>query len=104
MSFIGFSIFYLRWIPFFEHKIRIIRELISAHDIDHTFTNTEYTSAHHKVITQLIEFLLSSPILKRADANKRFYLKTDFSSAGLGFALCHPGDSPAELSAMHAEN
>ena len=100
MSFIGFVIFNLRWILFFEDKIKILRKLISTHDIDHIFTTSEYTNAHHKVIKHIINHLLASPILQRADANKRFYLKPDFSSVGLGFSLCQPGDSPADIAAM----
>eukprot|EP00978_Attheya_sp_CCMP212_P032515 scaffold127425_cov26-Attheya_sp.AAC.1 len=37
MSFIGFTIFYVRWIPYFELRAKPMHELISAHPIDHNF-------------------------------------------------------------------
>lgn len=48
--------------------------------------------------------LISKPILQRADIRKRFYLKTDFSAKGLGYALCQPDDSKEAIAAMKAED
>ena len=48
--------------------------------------------------------VLSSPILSRADSSKRFYLKTDFSSLDMGYALCQPDNSAESLAAMDDEN
>lgn len=104
MSFIGFAIFYLRWIPFFEHTIKPLRALISQHDIDHVFSESEYTSIHAEVVSTIKKFFLDKPVLQRADATKRFYLKMDFSSVGLGFALCQPGNTKLELAAMQDED
>ena len=42
--------------------------------------------------------------LVRYDFTKRFYLKTDFSSKGLGFALCQPDSSPEAIAAMKRED
>ena len=78
--------------------------MISNHDIDHEFSTTEYTSEHYTVVKSIINYLISSPILQRADSKKSFYLKTDFSSVGLGFTLCQPGDSAKEIAAMTAED
>jgi hypothetical protein len=50
------------------------------------------------------EHILSAPILQRANIRKRFYLKSDFSSKGLEFALCQPDCSPAAIVAMYQED
>lgn len=104
MSFIGFAIFYLRWISFFEIKIKPLRELIKQHPIDHVFTEEEFTSDHKAIFEQIRKYILSKPILQRADITKRFYLKTDFSKVGLGWALCQPDNSKTSLDAMKRED
>ena len=48
-------------------------------------------------------FLLSDPIIKRADPEKRVYLRTDFSSIGFGFVVLQPGDDVEGLAAMRRE-
>ena len=48
--------------------------------------------------------VLSKPVLQRADVNKRFYLKTDFSSTGMGYALCQPNNDANSIKAMKEED
>jgi hypothetical protein len=104
MAFIGFAIFYVRWIPFFELKVQPLRELISTTPLDRPFRFGQYTSVHQYLYDDIKARILSAPILQRADIKKRFYLKTDFSSKGLGFALCQPDDSENALAAMKRED
>jgi hypothetical protein len=104
MVFIGFAIFYVRWIPFFELKVQPLRELISTTPLDRPFRFGQYTSVHQYLYDDIKARILSAPILQRADIKKRFYLKTDFSSKGLGFALCQPDDSENALAAMKRED
>jgi hypothetical protein len=103
MSFIGFAIFYVKWIPYFELKVKPLRELISQHPLDYTFSN-EFTEQCNTAYENVKSHLLSAPILQRANIRKRFYLKTDFSAVGLGFALCQPDDSQQALAAMQRED
>eukprot|EP00978_Attheya_sp_CCMP212_P022735 scaffold68222_cov39-Attheya_sp.AAC.1 len=103
MSFIGFSIFYVRWIPYFELKVKPLHELISRHILDFVFTD-EFNDECKRVYEKIKTHILSAPILQRANIRKRFYLKTDFSAVGLGFAICQPDDSPEALAAMQRED
>eukprot|EP00978_Attheya_sp_CCMP212_P046596 scaffold400802_cov24-Attheya_sp.AAC.1 len=48
--------------------------------------------------------ILSQPILQRADKTKRTYLRTDFSTKGMGYAVLQPSDDPESLAAMKREN
>jgi hypothetical protein len=104
MAFIGFAIFYLRWCPWFEMKIKPMRETISDHTIDHVFTKSQFSTAVMKSFYEIRDYILSKPILQRANILKRFYLKADFCSIGLGFALCQPDDSPESIAAMKRED
>ena len=104
MSFISFGNFYFRWIPFYEIKIRPLRELITKYPLDAKLTEKQYTTHHKDIYNFIKEKLLSSPIVQRANIRKRFYLKTDFSAVGLGFALCQPDDSKESLEAMKRED
>eukprot|EP00978_Attheya_sp_CCMP212_P002452 scaffold5015_cov51-Attheya_sp.AAC.1 len=81
-----------------------MRELISAHPIDHNFEEGQFNDACQKAYTNLKDHILSAPILQQADITKRFYLKTDFSAVGLGFTLCQPDNSKEALEAMKQED
>jgi hypothetical protein len=104
MTFISFAIFYARWIPFFELKIQPLRKIIASNPLDDTFTSGTFTIEHHNLYGYIKDRILSAPILQRANIKKRFYLKSDFYSKGLGFALCQPDTSPEALAAMHRED
>ena len=103
MSFLGFAMFYNRWIPFFEIKASPLRNLIKAFPIDYTFSKDQFTPKAFKAYNELKANILSKPILQRANIRKRFYLKTDFSSKSLGFALCQPADDKQSMDAMNRE-
>jgi hypothetical protein len=104
MAFIGFAIFYVRWIPFFEIKIQPLRLLISTTPLDQPFRSGQFNQTHQLLYNEIKDSILSAPILQQADIKKRFYLKTDFSSKGLDFALCQPDDSDKALEAMKRED
>eukprot|EP00957_Ditylum_brightwellii_P032090 2433614-Ditylum_brightwellii.AAC.2 len=103
MAFIGIAIFYMRWILFFEIKITRLRELVKEFELDHKLTATQFTKEHIKEYKDIKDRLLSKPILQRANPRKRFYLKTDFSAKGMGFALCQPGDNKELLEEIKRE-
>eukprot|EP00957_Ditylum_brightwellii_P127956 9758726-Ditylum_brightwellii.AAC.1 len=86
------AIFYMRWIPFFELKITHLHELIKEFEQNHNFTARQFTNEHVEEYNVIKDNLLSNTILHRANPKKRFYLKTDLSAKGMGFALCQPGD------------
>ena len=104
LAFIGFAIFYLRWLPWFEQEIRPIRATISEFHLDHEYLPGQFPAAAIAAFHSVRKQILSKPILQRADIKKRFYLKTDFSAIGLGFALCQPDNQPESLAAMARED
>jgi hypothetical protein len=105
LSFVGFAIFYLKWMPWFELKIAPIRKIIKDSGLDEELVASPDTKKANQVQEYVKAFLLSEPILQRANIHKRFYfLKTDFSAKGLGYALCQPDDTPEALAAMRRED
>ena len=60
----------------------------------HKPIGNEWTIGHESVLKDMKQAILSDPILQRPDVNRRFYLKTDYSSRGYGAALCQADASP----------
>ena len=85
-------------------RIIPLRELIKSHPLEYKFKEDDVSPECKKIYINIKTALLQKPILQRADAKKRFYLKTDFSSKGLGFELCQPDDSPDATEAMKSED
>eukprot|EP00957_Ditylum_brightwellii_P045733 3469654-Ditylum_brightwellii.AAC.1 len=103
LFFIGFAIFYMRWIPFFEIKLMPLQDLAKEFPLDHRFGGTKFNDLHWKVNKDVKPSLLSKPIMQGADPTKKFYLKTNFSAKGLGFALCQPSSDKESLAVMERE-
>jgi hypothetical protein len=76
---------------------------ISEQTIDYVFNSSEFGADAIKAFQDIQDYILSKPILQRANIKKRFYLKTNFSTLGLGFALCQPDNSEL-IAAMNRED
>ena len=100
-AFIGFAIFYSRWLPMFELRIQRLREL----------TKLPYTEklgdlwdeAADAEFKDIQKALLADPCVKRFDYKLRVYLLTDFSSDGFGYCVAQPGNDTPSLEAMKRE-
>ena len=101
-SFISFALFYSDYIPFFEFRIQRLRKLTTL-PYEHTLTCVDFDHDAQQEWNDIKKALLSDPLLRRADKNKRVYLRTDFSSKGFGFVVLQPGDDKISLDAMKRE-
>ena len=63
---------------------------------------TEWSFQHDSVLTDMKKAVLSDPALRRPDADRRFYLKTYYSSRGYGAALCQAAATEEAISAEKA--
>jgi hypothetical protein len=63
MSFIGFTIFYQRWMPWFEFKVAPIRKRIQDNPRYEKIADSEDYRKALKVYQYLRDFLLAAPIL-----------------------------------------
>jgi hypothetical protein len=102
-SFVGFVGYYRDWIPFFEERIRHIRAIIAKNSYEYKLVITDSPELIRKEMNDILHALLSDPILRRPDANKRFYLRTDASKHGHGNVLLQPGDDKDSIEAMNKE-
>lgn len=80
MSFIGFAIFYLRWISHFELKVKPLRQLIKDFPADHQFT--EKNSLHHmrrfsKIFAPsfLVNPFCNVPMLQKDFTSRQIFLE-----------------------------
>jgi hypothetical protein len=71
MAFIGFTIFYLRWCPWFELKIRPLQLVMQGKTIYHKFTQEEFDEAKVQVFEAVRQHILSKPILQPANFAKQ---------------------------------
>ena len=103
-GFLGFIGFYAKWIPNFELKALPLRKIIRENNYPDKITNKMWTKIENDTFEYLKDAILQEPILQRADPDKRFYLKTDFSAIGMGYVLCQPGNDEQSLKAMIEED
>ena len=90
-SFIGLVNFYHKYAPYMEIRLKPLRNLVKLF-----YRKPIPSSAWTKDLKQLFEDLkvciTSSPVLARFDSTKPTFLKTDWSSEGMGWILMQPAD------------
>ena len=92
--------FYHRYAPYLEIRLKPLRKLVKKYyrkPIPVSAWTTNLSSLFH----DLKICLTSSPILARYDPSKITFLKTDWSSEGMGWILMQPADD--EVSVQAAE-
>ena len=108
-SLIGMIGFYANWIPFFELRIipwrKIMKKAPRPGDPGGQFQPIQgWNEGHDSVLGDMKRAILSDPILQRPNSDRRFYLKTDFSSKGYGAALCQADNSEESMMAEQRED
>jgi hypothetical protein len=110
-GFIGFLGFYQEFIPLYEVRIDPFRKLLKeapppgsiSNEEEASLLEQEWIDEHKKLFNALRLEASSSPMLARPSDEKRFYLRTDWSSLGRGAVLAQPSDDPAAIEAMNRE-
>ena len=103
-SFVGFGNFYARYLPFFDFRVYNLRLLIKDNDFNSSISKEQWSEKVNAEFHDIRDSILSKPLLRRVDRSKRPYLRTDFSSKGMGFVLLQPGDDTASIEAMKRED
>ena len=90
-SFIGLINFYHNYAPYFEIRLKPLRQLYRR------FLRSElpilaWTPASIQLFEDMKACITSSPVLARYDPSKPTMLKTDWSAEGMGFILMQPAD------------
>ena len=63
-----------------------------------------WDAGHDSVLGDMKRAILSDLILQRPNSDRRFYLKTNFSSKGYGAALCQADNSEESITAEQRED
>ena len=100
-SFIGLCGFYRRFCPWFEVNLSPFRSLIKKYN-GFKIPLMAWSPTLRALFNSIKRDLTSDPCLARACSSKYFFLKTDWSSAGMGWILMQPDDSSASQAALAA--
>jgi hypothetical protein len=108
---IGMFGFYATWIPWFEDVVHPWRVLIKqapsakriAEGQSQSLAPLWHEPTHGGILEKLKQAVLSDPILARPDYTKRFYIKTDWSSYGMGAVVLQPHPNPIADTALRTE-
>ena len=99
ISFIGLVTFYNWFIPWFETRIKILRDLERAYhraSIPDEAWSKDASEAFQTIKTALTR----DPCLARYDSSLVTVVKTDWSAIGMGFILMQPFDDAASKAAL----
>ena len=90
-SFIGLVNFYHRYAPYMEIKLKPLRALVKKF-YQKEIPTVSWTSALVKLFADLKICITSAPVLARFDTTRPTFLKTDWSSEGMGWILMQPAN------------
>ena len=91
--------FYNIYCPWFEKNIKLIRKLQRVHHRK-TIPIMSWTPSLIKFFCSCKSNLVTSPLMLRCDSSCPIFLKTDWSTGGMGYILMQPDDSPDSLAAI----
>ena len=108
---IGMFGFYSAWIQNFEVRIKPWRSLQKRApnpgsvpvDVERQMLAALWTPAHSNLLEALKSEILSGPVLARPDAERRFYVKTDWSKDGIGAVLLQASTDTEAIEAEASE-
>jgi hypothetical protein len=66
LGFIGFAIFYLRWFPWIELKIKPLDAIIGDNALDHNFPGANFDTASISILEEGRDHILTKPIFQQA--------------------------------------
>jgi hypothetical protein len=98
---IGFALFYREFIPNFKLRIAPLCKLTTQFEYTDAVA-PHWTTTAQDTLSDVKEAILSDPCLKRFDHHRLIVLRTNFSSHGFGYVVCHSGDNHASTAAMVA--
>jgi hypothetical protein len=100
-SFVGFAVFYSKYIPLFETRITRLCEIMKLDSTD--LVAPHWDNHAQSEFDDIRNAILSDPVLRRFDYRKRIYLLSDFSKHGFGYCAAQPSNDEASLAAMRRE-
>ena len=98
-SFIGLITHYAKFLPYHEMRIKPLRRLLKQY-FRTKIPLMSWTPSLIELFHDIKLSVTSSPLLSRFDASKPTFLKTDWSSKGMGFILMQPANDDESTNAI----
>ena len=92
VAFIAFCMFYQKWIPYYEVKVKALRLITNTSHRDTKMTKELWTQEAEDAWQLFILELTSDPCLIQWDSRQRCYVQTDFCQMGMGFVFMRPAN------------
>ena len=99
-SFMSLCNFYAKYCPYFKVNLSPYRTLLRTGTRDTPIKPTDWTPELEALFLKLKHDLTSSPVLARFDSTNPAFLKTDYSSFGMGYVLMQPDNSASSFAAV----
>ena len=99
LSFISLCSFYSRYCPWFETNIKPLRKLQRCFHRQ-SIPIMAWTPFLITLFDSCKQHLVSFPLLLRYDSSKLVFLKTDWSTGGMGYILMQVDDFPQSIEAV----
>ena len=90
-SVVGLVIFYNKYAPYLEMHIKPLRKLLKTY-FRKNISVMPWSPSLVELFRDIKISITSSPVLARCDPGKPIFLKTDWSSEGMGYILIQPGN------------
>ena len=90
-TFVGLIMFYVRYTPYLEERIKPFRRLIKEYFRQH-IPIMVWTPDLLRLFDDIKLAITTSPVLARYDPSKPTFLKTDWSAEGMGWIIMQPAD------------
>jgi len=97
-SFVGLVMFYHRYAPYLEMRVKPLRILIKQY-FRMNIPIMAWTVELIKLFEDIKISITSSPVLARYDPSKPTFLKTDWSAEGMGWIMMQPADDAESTAA-----
>ena len=98
-SFIGLINFYHNYAPYFEIRLKPLRQLYRRY-LRSDLPLLAWTPDLIQLFEDMKHCITSSPILARYDPSKPTFLKSDWSAEGMGFIIMQPADDDESKTAL----
>ena len=96
--FVGLVMFYNRYAPYLEMRIKPLRRLIKLY-FRTDIPVMAWTPELLELFTDIKRCITSSPVLARYDPDKPTFLKIDWSAEGMGWIMMQPADDDESVAA-----
>ena len=103
VAFIEFGMFYQKWIPYYEVKVKALRLITNTSNWDTKMTKELWPQEDEDSWKIFILEITSNPCLFLWDSRQRCYVQNNFCQIGMGFICMQPSNDDVLMDVMVCE-